>query len=287
MKLLGLRRKDAGKDTDAAARCARIKSKDESDMSWQVCFLRGLLRGVVITGISLGLLVGLGWLSSLLPRPQDAQRRMSSASNMKQMGVIFKMYAMEHDEMFPPLTRYDNTWYVDLQAIHPEYDSDPYILLIPGADDELMPSDEYRALFKQETPDWERITRIAARHYVYPGWAVTDEAQAKALAALREDLAPEDYGKDLETENGIIYRLREGVEKHVMPEAETSAASGDPRAKIPVMFENIYMVPKARRREKTRINVLYLDGHVEHHLLSDNIFPATETMAELFCARPE
>jgi prepilin-type N-terminal cleavage/methylation domain-containing protein/prepilin-type processing-associated H-X9-DG protein len=74
-----------------------------------------------------------------LARAREAARRASCANNLKQMGLVFKMYAGENHEMFPHMKMLDCTGAVtvwnqtpDPATIYPEYLNDWNILICPS-----------------------------------------------------------------------------------------------------------------------------------------------------------
>jgi prepilin-type N-terminal cleavage/methylation domain-containing protein/prepilin-type processing-associated H-X9-DG protein len=72
-----------------------------------------------------------------LARAREAARRASCQSNLKQWGVIFKMYASENDGMFPPYFKYrpnsiDGLQAFDAESLYPDYWNDPNIAICPS-----------------------------------------------------------------------------------------------------------------------------------------------------------
>ncbi|MCA1900720.1 MAG: DUF1559 domain-containing protein [Candidatus Hydrogenedens sp.] len=88
-----------------------------------------------------------------LARAREAARRSSCQNNLKQWGLVFKMYSNESKgERFPPIEievaqdNYDGQWkqYIaagpKVKAIYPEYLTDPSILICPSDSQETIKS---------------------------------------------------------------------------------------------------------------------------------------------------
>ena len=108
-----------------------------------------LLVVIAIIGILAAILL------PALSRAREAARRASCANNLKQMGIIFKMYAGESSGGLLPRVHGDDAWGTslpatcakpvlgegspdfapDMRAVYPEYLADPKILLCPSDPD--------------------------------------------------------------------------------------------------------------------------------------------------------
>ena len=192
----------------------------------------------------------------------------SCINNLKQLGLVFKMYSNESaGEMAPPLISRSGYLMWKKDDTYPEYMVDPSVLVCPA---ETEKEQQVNALadFNEKVPYC-----LDNSSYWYLGYAIPNEETGLAFVEAYKKQAEtgDGFENDLQDANGkVILRLREGIEKLVNTEGMDMSKSIT--SQLPLIVERPGHHPG-------KINVIYVDGHAET-LDYPGEFPASKIFIE-------
>jgi prepilin-type N-terminal cleavage/methylation domain-containing protein/prepilin-type processing-associated H-X9-DG protein len=257
-----------------------------------------------------------------LSRAREAARRASCQNNLKQMGVIFFMYAGEHKDKLPQrqTLRCDGALGREMifngNAIMPEYLTDPALVFCPSWGRHKNAVDRYDKAGNNNG----RVDpcEFAKEPYDYTGWLLVDDVnilgpltgtggtgpngryeEAEYLNTPWGELAQENFvtngaasDRNFEvsaayagTQAGggnIIRRLRMGIERYLITDINNPAGSAQASSAIPVEWDHVTTNVIDFSHVPGGGNVLYLDGHVEFLKYPGDKFPMTVESGRTF-----
>lgn len=240
----------------------------------------------LIAALALLAILALVFLPAL-QRAREPARRSSCQNNLKQWGLVAKMFANEHEGLLPPVSPVPNNWIMDMAGVYPEYLNDLQILLCPTSPGRLEDTFCLRDVLQHPDahvgdPHPDCATSLC---YIYTGYKLRSDAEAIALVAALEDGAPGDADLLLD-----VPRMG-GLAPEEKVDLRDPASLAKLQSMVPIMWDRVSADDKQANHTPNGANVLYLDGHVDFmHYAHDNastMFPVTAISAELFSVLPE
>ena len=264
-----------------------------------------LIELLVVIAI-IGILASL--LMPALATAMEAARRVACVNNLRQLGLVFQMYAAENSGAFPPLQdrmgdacNEENTRTLMFRGLimYPEYLTDPEVLVCPSDANGSIEFDAGR----WNRPDGPQNSRIGGSvnpcllddlSYIYFPWVlrtewlqdpITADLSDPFTEALFESIKNGSDGWSFDDDNGIVHNvlpMRQGIERFLISNINNPSKSYMASTSVPVMFDMVSINVSGFNHVPGGANILFMDGHagfvrypsIEH-------YPVTRAWAEL------
>ncbi|HPO14425.1 MAG TPA: prepilin-type N-terminal cleavage/methylation domain-containing protein [Candidatus Hydrogenedentes bacterium] len=270
-----------------------------------------LLVVIAIIGILAAILL------PALARARESARRASCQNNLKEMGLVFKMYGNEQDGLFPAKARLcdyssdvvnrNYAWMPDAMGIYPEYLADVNVLICPSdpeRTDAVEPGGETSWLREDGVVDLDPITGCGNfalygdASYTYAGYAVpldnsfllgwpgfdpNDQSGIPDVIAAILPMFTDPFADHTLEHPALgevpLMRLREGIERFFITDINSPAASNLAQSELAVMWDVLSVDPLNFNHVAGGSNVLYMDGHAAFVRYPSQEFPVNPYMA--------
>lgn len=218
-------------------------------------------RLIAVAGIML--LITLPIVHSLV-KSREVARRASTRGNMKQFGLIFKIYANESKGgRWPQLADADGVWAPDMASWFGKLVTDTSFMVSEQHPDRRRLKQALEKVWSGSGPDLKQAEALLGESFAYLGYSVSNEAEFEALRRAKEQHAlPRDTETPRADQGEVLHPLREGIERFLITDINNPAGTSARQSSIPVLIEIATWKHKKSESTFKGTNVLYMDGHV-------------------------
>lgn len=230
----------------------------ESGRGWSWLLLAG---GLSIPGLLI--LVTLPW-----PFQHGHGHHGSTRNNLKQLGLVFKMYANESEgEYWPRLAQNDGIWAPDMAQIFPQYLTDPGVIVAREHPDHDAIVACLNTVLAGPNPDFVTAAGLVALSFSYPGYAFVDQSGFEVLVQARRlgFLHGDSVNSMTLPGGGKVVPLWEDPGCRFAGPLPSDIDRPQPgsQSSRPVLIETWQWRMERDRKEFAGAHVLYMDGHVD------------------------
>ena len=246
-----------------------------------------------------------------LARAREAARRASCQNNLKQMGIVFKMYANESKgEKYPPkvsLSVGEISWMIQPNSIYPEYLTDANVTICPSDPEgksvlepgnngnwvndttgqlEVLPDGTGKWAAQGDSSYTYTGFAVGGNSWLqgWPGFSAPTWDTTAIIGALAPIFITPDANFDI-THPVLgaltVQRLREGIERFFITDINNPAGSAKAQSTLAIYWDVLSANPVDFNHVPGGSNILYMDGHVGFIKYPSAEFPVTEEMARI------
>ncbi|MFA6240657.1 MAG: DUF1559 domain-containing protein [Candidatus Hydrogenedentales bacterium] len=126
--------------------------------------------------------------------------------------------------------------------------------------------------------------RFSKAQFQNTPWGELGQANADSNGAVSDQdyTVSSAYAGMLASGGSTYYRLRRGIERFLITDVNSPAASSRASSDIPVLWDHITMSPQDYNHSPCGANVLFLDGHAKFFRYPGTKFPLTRVSARTF-----